>query len=367
MPDLWPSSDDASATAGGGDDETPAKRRRLRSCCPGVRPEPQSPDSAVSETAPWGEPSTPGAAASCAVALPADAEENGDVCAVCLEPLAGPAADLWRLGHCGHTFHIYCILQAFRKSRASRCPLCRGTGDRPSPPRPLALLDADWKLSAASEASCLAEAAGELTSTTPEAHFRLVTDLPDVDAADLPGISSSSFRSLEQAMSSLGRNDLAAPPDGSRRRLVFGRAELLKKVPSAAEHLMIPNVNPAVPSQPASRFVHREVFLLEFLDAAAADGDVTCGTGDAQLQPAFVSALTAKGLRICSSSTTGGVWRWYAEGMRVELRPGSRLALLLEALDGVSQLPPNQDILTSGVRCVLGLELVSLTCGDAVE
>jgi len=361
---------------GGGVLERPAKVQKLDT--PGLGSQPQGNNPDVSDMAletqvvvPQPEEASSAAAAKAAVAAapaPAvpsgtkeetakleDDEDAAEPCVVCLEPLGFPASSRCTLGSCGHTFHIGCILQAFRRSRGARCPLCRGTGDRLAvPAAPVAnpaSLPEDGVVPPQQPAAAAAAAAEDRAAgPTPVAHFRLITESPLAAENQFLGLSSSEFRSVEAAMLSLGRTDITRTPSSpsAPRRSVCGRAELMGKVPRSLT-VFLPKPGIYGSRHPIVRFVNREVFLFEILESSPTAGN--------QCVAAVVSGLTAKGLHVRSRKQ--GLWRWFPEGKHVELAQGDCISFVLEAPVDSDQSAANKDFSVTEATCLLGLELVS--------
>jgi len=279
--------------------------------------------------------------------------ESAEPCVVCLEPLGSSASSRYSLGSCGHTFHIGCILQAFRRSRGARCPLCRGTGDRhgSSLAIPSVLPEDNIAEQHVPVAAAAAAASSAIDRPMPVAHFRLISEAPTAAENEFLGVSSSDFRSLDATMLSLGRTDIAcsASSTSAPGRFVCGRSELVGKVPRSLTILMRTSGSYGATRHPIVRFVNREVFLFEVLEPPPGAHD--------QLATAAVSGLTAKGLHVRSGKQ--GVWRWYPEGKRIELAQGDCISFVLEAPIDSDQAAAAKDFSVAEATCLLGLALVS--------
>mmetsp|Transcript_6779 Transcript_6779/g.15484 ORF Transcript_6779/g.15484 Transcript_6779/m.15484 type:complete len:437 (+) Transcript_6779:430-1740(+) len=219
----------------------------------------------------------------------------------------------------------------------------------------------------------------QLVSDHPAA--RREEPLPVLSVADLRPLSAASTSSLESAGS------LVDGGSSSTRKMVFGRQELLPRLPKTITLPPAPGKTP----QPVARFVSRDLFAIEvpILPPATPDDDTInmatlafgeSGTplsgddlgatlafgGDSENysqasarppQPlAEVIGLSQGGLHVRLAGHTK--WQWHKQNVKVPVRTGDRIAILLESPPNSTQSGARKDLEADEATCLMGVELL---------
>lgn len=212
-------------------------------------------------------------------------------------------------------------------------------------------------------------ALGDVSSAPPLLRLRLTSEspmapvLPELTMRDLRPASAANVSSM-----SLGDDD--------GYRFVFGRQELVDKVPNS---LTLPAPSKNMAPQPFSRYVSRELFVLTIPRINGGDDEATLGRADeatlgradegtlgwggyqndtfASSDPSVATAkvLAKTGMHVRPAGQVS--WKWRPKDDTVALRSGDKLALLLESPPCSSVPGPQKDLMGHEARCLLGLEI----------
>lgn len=206
----------------------------------------------------------------------------------------------------------------------------------------------------------------------PLIQLRLISDSPAARNLTLPVITTKELRPA--AAMSISTSSLDSNDDHLTVRLLFGRQEL-SKVPRG---LSLPHPQANGAPQPYSRFISRDLFLLE-VHTSSSDGvedslnqaTLSFGGCDQTLAwgggvPGIGGSASNEPLAIAKSVAHCGLhhrvagetlWRWIGKSDKVELRENDCLALLLESPPGSCTPGPPRDLQDHQVTCLLGLKI----------
>eukprot|EP00931_Biecheleriopsis_adriatica_P055325 TRINITY_DN3267_c0_g1_i1.p1 TRINITY_DN3267_c0_g1~~TRINITY_DN3267_c0_g1_i1.p1 ORF type:complete len:372 (-),score=38.22 TRINITY_DN3267_c0_g1_i1:37-1020(-) len=248
------------------------------------------------------------------------------VCAICLDSLASRAS--CSLAECGHSFHVACIISAFRRLSQSSCPCCRRNG------------------AGSGNVSSLPDGA-QAPRRVRNLCLQTMSDDPDVSGDRLPCINLSELRSLNRALGELGRRD--CQEDASLQSiLLFGRHELVNLSRDWTMRTRLhsgPHRGRWAQCQ-VRKFVSREVFYME-------------GPPHASVQALVVVAGIYNGLH--SRKAGQSMWNFTPEGESLLIEDGDCIALLLECPQGSLTPADRCSYGSEEVRCILGVVFQACT------
>lgn len=314
----------------------PLKRRRLLDCQ----------DDSQGETQEQGQPAEPIEPATHVAERAAGMESlqeqasESEPCSICLDPLA--SLPFYELPSCRHSFHVSCLLQAFRRSQSDqlRCPMCRGTGAEATNLRQgFPSSDLVQETSEGSERNadllCL-----QLFSESPLAASEVATRCRQRGKAApeyrLAKLQISELRTIASALHALGRRD-GNPTDDNRNTVMLGRQDLANKVPRS---LSVPTLAGGVKrSIHVLRYMSRDAILIEIVPGA-------------RLLRCFPLTL---GFHVKRHAEQ--VWTWISEGQFAQIGRGDKVALISEHPRGSLTSAPPCCIQADDFGCILGLRL----------
>lgn len=222
--------------------------------------------------------------------------------------------------------------------------------------------------------------------------LKLVSDYPAAAGVELPVLRTDELRSSSTAASSTSVETVGSASEtgtgSATNRKVFGRQELRDKVPRQLSM----RYEPGQPAQPFSRFVSRDLFLVEVLPEVMppesdpiADQDTMemptlvmngiSSTPDSQAAATLVmggisqspprveaarraiamaTGMARAGLHLQIAGETK--WCWKDKDIPIEMYIGDRIALLLESPPGSYTPGPQRDLEAEEARCLLGVE-----------
>mmetsp|Transcript_64545 Transcript_64545/g.114785 ORF Transcript_64545/g.114785 Transcript_64545/m.114785 type:complete len:447 (-) Transcript_64545:41-1381(-) len=226
---------------------------------------------------------------------------------------------------------------------------------------------------------------------TDDLVLQLVSDYPAARGVELPVLRTDELRSSSTAASSTSVETVGSASENGTgsgaSRKVFGRQELRDKVPRQLTMIH----EPGQPPQSFSRFVSRDLFVVEVLpESTPTESDPIADQDTMEMPTLVMNGISASPDSLPATLVMGGIsqspprveaarraiamatgmarsglhlqiagetkWCWRDKDVAIEMCVGDRIALLLESPPGSYTPGPQRDLEADEARCLLGVE-----------